>query len=102
MKTSLLSQQDVYGQTLVDIGEVDGRVVVLEADLRYSNKTNLFQERFPDRFFETGIAEANMIGVAAGLSTLGLVPYANTFAVFATGRVYDQIRISVCRSFRYT
>lgn len=87
--------QTAYGETLCEIGG-DSRVVVLDADLFRSNKTDIFAKKFPDRFFEAGIAEANMIGVAAGLSTLGLIPFANTFAVFATGRVYDQIRVSVC------
>jgi len=87
--------QTAYGETLAEIGE-DPRVVVLDADLSHSNKTNIFARKFPTRFFEAGIAEANMIGVAAGLSTVGLIPFVHTFAVFATGRVYDQIRVSVC------
>jgi len=84
-----------YGETLAKIGE-DPRIVVLDADLSHSNYTNIFGRKFPERFFEAGIAEANMIGVAAGLSAVGLIPFVHTFAVFATGRVYDQIRISVC------
>ena len=87
--------RDAYGETLVEIGE-DPRVVVLDADLSHSNKTNLFAKKFPERFFESGIAEANMIGVAAGLAMSGLIPFAHTFSVFAAGRVYDQLRISVC------
>jgi len=96
MRSRLESQQDAYGETLAEIGEEDERVVVLDADLHHSNRTDIFKERFPERFFEAGIAEANMIGVAAGLSMVGLIPFANSFAVFTTGRVYDQIRVSVC------
>jgi len=91
----LEDMQTAYGEALAEIGE-DPRVVVLDADLSPSNKTNIFAKKFPSRFFEAGIAEANMVGVAAGLSTVGLVPFVHTFAVFATGRVYDQIRVSVC------
>jgi transketolase len=92
----LEDMRDAYGEALGELGEEDHRVVVLDADLFHSNKTDIFAGKFPDRFFEAGIAEANMIGVAAGLSIAGLIPFANTFAVFATGRVYDQIRVSVC------
>lgn len=91
----LENMQDAYGETLAEIGE-DTRVVVLDADLSVSNRTNIFAGKFPRRFFEAGIAEANMIGVAAGLSMTGMIPFVHTFAVFATGRVYDQIRVSVC------
>ena len=87
--------RDSYGETLAEIGE-DPRVVVLDADLSHSNKTDIFAEKYSERFYESGIAEANMIGVAAGLALSGLVPFTNTFSVFAAGRVYDQIRISVC------
>jgi transketolase len=91
----LEDMRDAYGETLAEIGE-DPQVVVLDADLSHSNKSDVFGKKFPDRFFEAGIAEANMIGVAAGLATVGLIPFVHTFAVFATGRVYDQIRVSVC------
>ncbi len=91
----LENMQDAYGETLAEIGE-DTRIVVLDADLSHSNRTNIFARKFPRRFFEAGIAEADMIGVSAGLSMAGLIPFAHTFAVFATGRVYDQIRVSVC------
>jgi len=87
--------RDAYGEALAQIGE-DPRVVVLDADLSHSNKTDIFAERYPERFFEAGIAEANMIGVAAGLSMTGLIPFVHTFSVFAAGRVYDQVRVSVC------
>jgi len=91
----LEDMRDAYGETLAEIGE-DERVIVLDADLYHSNKTDIFAAKFPERFIEAGIAEANMIGVAAGLSMVGMIPFAHTFSVFATGRVYDQIRISVC------
>ena len=71
------------------------KVVVLDADLYNSTKTEYFKEKYPDRFINVGIAEADMIGTAAGLSTCGKIPYASTFAAFATGRVYDQIRTSI-------
>jgi transketolase len=87
--------RDAYGETLAKIGE-DPRVVVLDADLSHSNKSDIFGKKYPERFFEAGIAEANMVGVAAGLSLAGLIPFTHTFSVFAVGRVYDQIRISVC------
>jgi len=87
--------RDAYGETLARIGE-DQHVVVLDADLSHSNKTDIFKAKYPKRFFEAGIAEANMVGVAAGLSLAGLIPFTHTFSVFAVGRVYDQVRISVC------
>ncbi len=86
----------VYGKTLVDLGLKNERIVVLEADLGKSTMTNLFQEAFPDRFFEMGIAEQNMVSTAAGLAISGKIPFINSFAIFSTGRVYDQIRQSVC------
>lgn len=86
--------RDAYGQVLVEIGRERPEVVVLDADLSGSTKTALFAREFPDRFFNAGIAEANLIGMAAGLAAAGKTPFASTFAVFATGRVYDQIRVS--------
>ncbi len=88
--------REVYGRTLVDIGAVDPRIVVLEADLGTSTMTCYFEAAFPDRFFEMGIAEANMTSFAAGLSLTGKIPFTNSFAVFAAGRAYDQIRQGVC------
>jgi len=87
--------RDAYGETLAEIG-ANPRVVVLDADLSHSNKSDIFKNKYPERFFEAGIAEANMVGVAAGLSLTGLIPFIHTFSVFAVGRVYDQVRISVC------
>lgn len=85
-----------YGEALVELGKINKNVVVLDADLAGATKTNMFLKEFPDRFFDIGIAEQNMIATAAGLSTCGKIPFASTFAVFATGRVYDQIRNSIC------
>ena len=85
-----------YGEALLDFGKENKDVVVLDADLATATKTNMFAKEFKDRFFDIGIAEANMIGTAAGFATCGKIPYASTFAVFAAGRAYDQIRNSVC------
>jgi transketolase len=87
-----------FGAALLELGEKDSRIVALSADLAGSVKMEAFAKRFPDRFFQCGVAEANMIGVAAGLASMGFIPFAGTFANFATGRVYDQIRQSVCYS----
>ncbi|MBQ9989353.1 MAG: transketolase family protein [Lachnospiraceae bacterium] len=84
-----------YGQGLVDCGAIYPDLVVLDADLAASTKTGMFQKAYPDRFFDCGIAEANMIGVAAGLAAAGKVVFASSFAMFATGRAYEQIRNSV-------
>ena len=85
-----------YGEALLELGEKNKDVVVLDADLSCATKTDLFAEKISERFFNIGIAEADMIGTAAGLSITGKIPYASTFAVFAAGRAYDQIRNSVC------
>lgn len=85
-----------YGEALANLGKKREDVVVLDADLSSATKTNLFAQKFPNRFFDMGIAEQDMIGTAAGLSTCGKIPYASTFAVFAAGRSYDQIRASIC------
>ena len=85
-----------YGEALAELGKENENVVVLDADLSTATKTNIFAKEFPKRFFDMGIAEANMIGTSAGFATCGKIPYASTFAVFAAGRAYDQIRNSVC------
>ena len=85
-----------YGEALADLGKKNEKIVVLDADLSSATKTNIFAKEFPERFLEMGIAEANMIGTAAGLATCGKIPYVSTFAAFAAGRAYDQIRCSVC------
>ena len=84
-----------YGEALVKLGEENEKVVVLDADLAGATMTNGFKKTYPDRFYDLGIAEANMVDVAAGMSTMGLIPFCSTFAVFA-GRNYDQIRNGVC------
>ena len=90
--------RDAFGEALLELGKQNPKVVALCADLTGSLKMTAFKKEFPERFFEAGVAEANMIGVAAGLATTGLIPFAGTFAVFGTGRVYDQIRQSVAYS----
>jgi transketolase len=97
-KKEMANPRDAYGETLVELGGKHLNIVVLDADLSKSTKTILFAKKFPERFFEMGIAEANMISTAAGLASCGKIPFASTFAVFATGRVYDQIRIDVAYS----
>jgi len=88
--------REVYGRTLVELGKENPNVVVLEADLGKSTMSCYFEEAFPNRFFEMGIAEANMTSFAAGLSLTGKIPFTNSFAVFAAGRSYDQIRTGIC------
>jgi transketolase len=97
-KKEMANPRDAYGETLVELGGKLSNIVVLDADLSKSTKTILFAKKYPERFFEMGIAEANMISTAAGLASCGKIPFASTFAVFATGRVYDQIRIDVAYS----
>jgi transketolase len=88
--------REVYGRTLVEMGRENPKIVVLEADLGRSTMTCYFEQAFPERFFEMGIAEANMTSFAAGLALTGKIPFTNSFAVFAAGRAYDQIRQGVC------
>lgn len=85
-----------YGEALLELGKENPNIVVLDSDLAGATKTELFKKAFPERFFDMGIAEQDMISTAAGLATCGKIPYASTFAVFAAGRAYDQIRSSVC------
>ena len=85
-----------FGEELANIGEKNDQIVVLDADLSSATKTNIFAKKFPSRFFDMGIAEQNMIGTAAGLATCGKIPFVSTFAMFAAGRAYDQIRNSIC------
>ena len=95
MQWKLESQRDAYARALVELGRERKDVVVLNADLSTSVKTSVFAREFPERHFNMGIAEANMIGVSAGLAGSGKIVFASTFAVFGTGRVYDQIRQSI-------
>lgn len=89
------NMRKAYGQALLELGRADDRIVALEADLGKSTMSNMFGGEFPERYFQMGIAEANMISAAAGLALTGHVAFASTFAVFASGRPYDQIRSSV-------
>ena len=84
-----------YGEALVELGKEHENVVVLDADLAAATKTGVFQKAFPERFFDCGIAEANLMGVAAGMAATGMVPFASTFAMFAAGRAFEQIRNSI-------
>ncbi len=90
-----IATRESYGNALKELGETAKDLVVLDADLAGATKTSVFQKAFPDRHFDCGIAEANMIDVAAGLSTMGLVPFASTFAMFAAGRAYEQVRNTI-------
>lgn len=98
MKWKNESQREYYAKALVELGRERKDIVVLGADLSTSVKTSVFAKEFPERHFNLGIAEQNMIGVAAGLAASGKVVFASTFAVFGTGRVYDQIRQSIAYS----
>jgi len=89
------SLRTAYGETLVELGRENKNIVVLEADLGKSTMSILFQNAFPDRYFEMGIAEANMASTAAGLSLTGKIPFISSFAVFAAGRAYDQLRQTI-------
>jgi len=88
--------REAYGETLVELGKLNENVVVLDADLSGSTKTALFSKKFPDRFFNMGIAEQNMMATAAGLATVGKIPFVSSFAMFATGRAWEMLRQSVC------
>lgn len=90
-----IATREAYGKALAELGKVNDRVVVFDADLSGSTMSKYFKQEFPERFFEAGIAEANMIDMAAGASTMGLIPFCSSFAMFATGRAYEQIRNSV-------
>ncbi len=87
--------RESYGEKLAELGEMNKNIVVLDADLSSATKTNIFAKKFPDRFFDVGISEQNLMGIAAGLSTFEKIPYVSTFAMFAAGRAYDQIRNSI-------
>ena len=87
--------RDVYGKTLVELGKENKDIVVLDADLTVSTKTAYFGKEFPDRFFTMGVSEQDMMGTAAGFALAGKLPFASTFAVFATGRTWEHIRQSI-------
>ncbi len=88
-------QRDIYGQTLIELGGLDKEIVVLDADLSSSTRTSLFAKKFPERFFNFGVAEQNMMAAAAGLASCGKTVFVSTFAMFATGRGWDQVRNSI-------
>ncbi|HAV42822.1 TPA: transketolase [bacterium] len=92
----MVATRDVYGKTLIELGRENPDVVVLDADCSQSTRTAWFREKYPKRFFNLGVAEANMIGVAAGLALCGKIPFASTFAIFATARAFEQIRNCIC------
>ena len=91
-----VSLRDAYGDTLVELGKEDERIVVLDADLSGSTKTAKFAKVFPERFFNFGIAEIDMMNAAAGLATTGKIPFASTFAIFGTGRAWEAVRQTIC------
>ena len=92
-----VSLREAYGKTLVELGKESPDIVVLDADLSRSTMTHFFGGEFPDRWFDCGIAEQNMVGIAAGLAVSGKIPFASTFAVFVPGRCFDQLRMSVAQ-----
>ena len=91
-----IATRQSYGEALEKLGEENDKIVVLDADLSGATKTGIFAKKFPERFFNIGIAEQDMVTTSAGMSTMGKIPYLSTFAVFAAGRAYDQIRNSIC------
>ena len=90
-----IATREAYGEALVELGARNDKVVVLDADLAGATKTGTFKKAYPDRFFDMGIAEADMVCTAAGMSTMGLIPFASTFAMFGAGRAYEQVRNSI-------
>ncbi|PWT26472.1 transketolase family protein [Butyrivibrio fibrisolvens] len=90
-----IATRDSYGKELIELAKVNDKVVVLDADLAAATRTGWFKKEFPDRHIDCGIAESNMMGVAAGLATTGMIPFVSTFAMFATGRAFEQVRNSI-------
>ena len=90
-----IATRESYGNALVELGREHADVVVLDADLAGATKTSTFKKEFPDRHFDCGIAEGNMMAVAAGIASMGMVPFASTFAMFAAGRAFEQVRNSI-------
>lgn len=98
MSIKMLPTRDGYGHGLVELGATNPDVIVLDADLAKSTRSDWFANKYPDRFFDIGIAEQDMVGTAAGLALGGKIPFATTYAVFVAGRAWDQIRTTVCYS----
>ena len=96
MKEEKIATRQSYGEALAELGKENEDLVVLDADVSTATKTNIFAKEFSNRFFDMGISEQDMLSTAAGFATCGKIPYASTFAVFAAGRAYDQIRNSIC------
>lgn len=92
-----VSPRETYGRTLLELGGENPDIVVLDADLSHSTMTGYFAQKFPERYFNCGIAEQNMVGIAGGLAASGKIPFASTFAIFAMGRCFDQMRLSVAQ-----
>lgn len=90
-----IATRESYGNALVELGREDDRIVVLDADLAAATKTGIFKKAYPERHIDCGIAECNMMGIAAGLATTGMIPFASTFAMFAAGRAFEQVRNSI-------
>jgi len=97
-KTEPIATRHAYGDALAELGELHEDVVALDADLAVSTQSIKFGKRFPERFFNVGVAEANMMSIACGLAATGKVPYCSTFAIFAAGRAYDQIRLGIAHN----
>lgn len=91
-----IATRESYGEKITELGEKNDKIVVLDADLAEATKTSVFKKKFPNRFFDMGISEQDMVSTAAGMATCGIIPYVSTFAIFAAGRAYDQIRNSIC------
>lgn len=94
--TKMMATRDAYGEALKELGKINKDIVVLDADLSGSTKTAVFKNEYPERFFNVGIAEQSLMGTAAGLAAVGKIPFASTFAMFATGRAFEIIRNSIC------
>ena len=94
--SEMLYARDAYGEALIELGEKNEDIVALDADLANSTRTARFGKKFPQRFFDFGVAEQNMMGVAAGLASCGKIPFVSTFAIFGSGRAWDQVRNTIC------
>ncbi|MGB9637635.1 MAG: transketolase family protein, partial [Microgenomates group bacterium] len=93
-----MSMRDAFGEAMIELGKTNPKVLALTADLEPSVRLGAFKEAFPDRYFNVGVSEANLISMAAGLALEGFIPFCASFAVFVPGRCFDQIRVSVCQN----